>query len=627
MEPRGSGAVEGLPRLPERLALGALVVAGVLTSFHLQWVVRTERGLPLWDEAAQSLVGAQMLDALRGLHPFAFLALVNRQVVWPPVHGLMLAPWMAGSGNDWESAARFSAFLIALLPLALFAAGSRLNATRGTWVGLGAATFVLVAPRYQIFGTLGMLEVPGALLLATTVALHAAAIAGGDRRSAWVAAGLSTTALFLLKYNYGTLWLAALLLFEAWELPATRRAVLVARVKAWFTRGRWLRPMPLIAALYALALIAIVVTGGASFDVFGRSVSVHSAGNPAYGLFVFLCVWFAVDVMRHRDHWRTRWRALSVRRRVLLTTIAAPLALWFLMPWPNRVRAFVEFSLNRSSGPPPWTLEGLLFYPRALVNEYAPFTTAGILLLALALVPPRRNESAALRLTWLAGIVGLIATMAHRYHDVRFLFTTLVPLALAASARAVAWFDTGLASRAPRIAWAAWTALLVGFAAVPLVVSPRDAAVRIGHRAYRCPEALAPALDDVVRQSADTRRPPVLLGWCEAVSPALLAWRARVVLPAHAGYAPPRRLAWLPEGAPPAAIEARVVPLLARPGVVLALTFAPTSPIYAYLRSEVWADSVTAEQLARDHRVTRERDATLTESEFACVLPRENARR
>jgi len=102
----------------------------------------------------------------------------------------------------------------------------------------------------------------------------------------------------------------------------------------------------------------------------------------------------------------------------------------------------------------------------------------------------------------------------------------------------------------------------------------------------------------------------VLLGWCTAVSPALLAWRARAVLPARARYAPPRRLAWLPEGAPAAAIEARAAPLLTRPGLVLALTLASTSPIHANLRSELWADSVTAERLARDARVTLERDAT-----------------
>src|SRR5690242_10019144 len=71
-----------------RAVLFAVALAAGQQGLRLVRLVRDEPGLPLWDEAAQSLVGAQLFDALRALRPLEFLRLLNDQVVWPFVHGL-----------------------------------------------------------------------------------------------------------------------------------------------------------------------------------------------------------------------------------------------------------------------------------------------------------------------------------------------------------------------------------------------------------------------------------------------------------------------------------------------------------------------------------------------------------
>lgn len=518
------------------MAFAAVCVVAAMTLWRLAAIIRTEPGLPLWDEASQSLVGAQLLDAARALRPLEFLRLWNDQVVWPFVHGALLVPWMALAGDDRESAARLSAALVAALPLAAFLGGTALHPTRGAWAGLFAAALLMTAPLLQVFGTLGMLEAPGAFLVALTFALHARSMRPGAARGWTIAAGVSTAALVLLKYNYGLLWLGGLLLFEWRERSPRLRGAWLDAARAWFARGGWRRPMPLVLGLYALALAAIFVTGGGAFDVLGQRVSVRSPGNPAYGLLLLASGSAAVSFLRDRAAWRAWWQARSERTRVLAATIGIPLLAWFLIPTPNRVRALVEFSINRSTGPAPWSLEGLFYYPEAFARDYAAASWLGWVVLALALIPPRRIEPPGARLAWSAAVVGLLATAAHRYHDPRFLFTTAVPIALSAAARLTGLL-AALAARMPRpTAAAVWTLAFVAAIAAPLAFAPDEARVRAGHRAYRGPEALGAPLDFVLKRAALAPERGVLLGVSNPLSPALLEWRAR-----ERG-APPRKL-------------------------------------------------------------------------------------
>ena len=570
-----------------RVTLFPLALAASLRALSLERIVRSEPGLPLWDEAAQSLVGAQLLDALRAGRVLEFLRLLNDQVVWPFLHGAMLLPWMAFRGDDWESAARANAWLAALLPLLAFAAGTRLHPARGLWAGAIAAALLLTAPLHGVFGTLGMLEVPGAFLLALTFTFHAFARRTGASRTWWIAAGLSTTALVLLKYNYGLLWTLGLLLFEWLERPPRARRAALASLRARLATGSR-HPMAIVLGFYALGLIAILMTGGGVFTLFGHRISMRSPGNPAYGWLLLACGWAAVSFARRPAVWRERWRALPERARILFATTGAPLLVWFLIPVPNRVRALVEFSINRASGPEPWTLEGLFYYPGAFVRDYAAVPWLGWCVLALALIPPRRLEPPAARLAWCAALVGLIATAAHRYHDPRFLFTTVVPIALSASARLVALVAM-VTARTPRpAADLLWALALIAALAAPFTLAPAEARLRAGHRAFRGPAGLEAPIDLVLSRAALAPEPGVLLGVSNSLSPALLEWRAR-----ERG-APPRDR--LPRRARPGEFTVS-------PAGMRAIVIPPRVPVFAVMPAAGSPlDSVTRGELSHDRR-------------------------
>lgn len=639
MEPGAAGAVprDGSPVIPNRsraghpspwasrvsvaAAAGVLVVAAI-ASAALVRIVRTEPGLPLWDEAAQGFAGLEAAAALGGFRPLEFLAVLNRQVVWPFVHALLLLPGFAFLGSGFETPALVNAVLFGFLALLVYAGGAALHPARGPWIGAIAAGLLLASPYYRVFGTVGMLEMPGATLLALTAACHVRGSAPDAKRGWLIAAGVSTAALFLLKYNYGLLWLAALAANEWFRLPGAERAPRRARALAWLRGGGLLRPFPLFLTISLGSLAAIHFTGGFEFTAFSRRVSVHSAGNPAYALLVILAAWGAASCARDPARWRLRWRSLSERHRVLLATIGTPLLVWFLIPWPNRVKALVSFVANRESGPSPWSLDGLLYYPRVFAAEYSPEPAVGWIALALALLPPgaahdprgSREVPAApvqspprhgARLLYLALVIALAATIGHRYHHPRFLFTAALLVWLNAARAAVGLLEPLLA-RAPRLvrelAWAA--ALVAALVALP---RPPEARVRAGHRAWRTSEALLPVMDRVLDLAAAEPGPSILLGYSYALSPGLLSWRARAARPGLALDRLPKRAPWLPADSPEPAIAARLERLLARSSLVLAAFPTPQSPAYAPgYATEVWADSVTAERLAGDPRVAEE---------------------
>ena len=587
-----------------RAITAGVLAAAAFASGQLFRIVRTEPGLPLWDEAAQGFAGLEAARALGHFRPLEFLAVLNRQVVWPFVHALLLLPGFGLFGPGLETPALVSATLFGLTAVLALAAGSALHPTRGPWIGPLAAALLLASPQYRVFGTLGMLEMPGAFLLALTIALHVRC-AGPDARRPWLAAaGASTAALFLLKYNYGMLWLAALIVNEWFRLARDRRAFWRGRAAAWLAAGGLFRPLPLFLTLVFAALATIALTGGFEFTALGRRVSVHSVGNPAYALLVIFTAWGALAVARDPAAWRARWRALPERHRVLIATIGVPLLVWFLIPWPNRVRALADFVANRKSGPTPWSLDGLLYYPRVFASEYSPAAVVGWIVFLLALVPPQRAQHGAW-LLYIALAIGFEGTVAHRYHHPRFLFTTAL-LVWINAARAAVGLAAPLIARAPRLARVPAAALALALALIVLH-PPVESRVRAGHRAWRTSEALLPVMDRVLDLAAAERGHAVLLGYSYALSPGLLSWRAREVRPELPLQRLPKRAPWLPVDAPEAALAARLDRLLAPGTLVMAALPTPRSPAYAPgYANEVWADSVTATRLEGDRRVVTE---------------------
>jgi hypothetical protein len=603
------------------LAFAGIASAAAAAALELARICAAGRGLPMWDRADHGLAGFELARALSRGDVLGFLLDLNRQVTWPFVHSLLLAPWLLVRGTDIVAADQLSSLLFAGTVLAVFAAGLRLHPTRGAWVGAAAGALALLAPDYRLFGTLAMLEMPGAFFLALTLALWLREAESPAPKHLTAAAGLSTTALFLCKYNYGLLWTVPL----AWHVWSSAeispKQEVLARGRAALRERRWVRPFPLFLLAYALVLVGILVSGGGVFRIWGARVSVRSPGNPAYLLYLILLAW-GVMAVRRAGGARSVWRRIPPRYRILIATVLLPLGVWFLIPVPNRVKEFFGFVVNRRSGPPLWTLDGLLFYPRAFVHGYAPSPLAGWLVLALACVPPA-GRRAADRLLYGAFAFGLLATMAHHYHDPRFLFTTALLVWLRAAQTAIGWLGLML-DRLHKVAWleeAAWAAALAGLLAWGWLAAPARPAVAAAHREQNSPDVFVTALDRLMDSSLGAKQGTIVLGCSNWLSPALLHWEALRRRPDLPVERLPRRAPWLPEGASDADIAARIERLRASGLIVIAVVPAGCLPATARdYRSEVWADSVTAARLATSPGVVKETEESLGGADFPLRL-------
>jgi hypothetical protein len=598
---------------------GFLVSALALVMAARLWrVCRADTTLPLWDEAEHGFAGVQVADAIRHLDPIGFLGALNAQVLWPFVHSLLLAPALLAGHDRLAAAEAVSVALYAGAVLLLFVAGRELHPTRGAWVGVLAASLALVSPAWGEFGTLVMLEIPGTFLLLVAFLLHArSAREPLDRRAVRVA-GLATTTLFLCKYNYGLLWLIPLAVWE-WSLwPEPSRARAAGALRARLRPAWWMRPAPILLAAGPIAIVAIVVTGGGAFTLFGRVVSVRSPGNLAYMWWLAALVWLLVPRRVGaragngpvRRESRAAWvmTRLPERTRALVQTIAIPLAVWFTIPWPNRVREFFGFIANRDSGTPVWTAAGLSFYPRALASEYSPAPTLAWIVLACAagLLLDRR-VTAPVRLARLACVAGFMLTAVHRFRDFRFLFT-VTPLVWLCAAATLVWLGDALLRRLPSarvrdvVVFAGMAAALTGaWRALPNAPSVRERRLR-----YRTPATIAPALDSLLAVVADADRVVpagrnALLGYSNVLSPGLLKWQARLVPPAHPVDTLPARVPTLDPGASETEMSARLAWLGDHADLVIAaLADTSASWVGQDYRRETWADRVTAARLGAD---------------------------
>lgn len=574
----------------------------------------------MWDPAEHGLAGVTLAEALRRGDLLGFLAGINGQVLWPFVHSLLLTPWVLAFGNDYAVPARLSSVVFAGTVVCLHLTGLRLHPTRGVWVGVAAAALGLVAPLPRFFGTVCMLEMPGAFLLTLTACLHVRACRESAPRGILVAAGVSTTALVLCKYNYGLLWLIPLAAHEWLALPAAARSAAIGHAKGVVRSRAWRRPFPLLMLLLLLAIAAIQVTGGGVVGLAGARISARSPGNLLYAFLLLATGWVVLRVLR-AGGFAAVGRRLAMRHRILAATVAAPLAIWFLIPVPNRVRTLVGFVVNRDSGQPLWSLDTLLYYPRAFVSDYSPAPLVGWTVLALALIPPLRRTPGRdpVTLLRLALWIGLLATAFHPYRQPRFLFT-VAPLVWLLGARgAVGLVDLAL-ERLRMPAWLrepTWAMALIGLLAAAVVAAPPFEATLAAHRAFNTPAAIGPVVDRVLEQARRLDERAWLLGHWNGMSPALVRWQSLLAAPRLPEALLPQPAAWLPSGSPEGAIAGRIEDLRrsGRP-VIVAVSDARFAGATQEYREETWADRETLARLTADPRVRQEVEDRLPESGF-----------
>jgi type II secretory pathway component PulM len=598
-----------------------------MAALRLVALVRSDPGLPTWDPASHGVVGLDLAHALRRADPLGFLATLNNQSLWPFVHSLLLMPFFLALGDDYATAEFASTVFYGLTVVAIFWAGLGLGPRSSRWIGTLAATFALCSPAFASFGSVAMLEIPGALLLASALACHAQSSREGHSPRWLAASGIAGAALFFCKYNYGLLWLVPLAGFEAGvHRPAERRA-LAGALRRSVRGGLLRRPIPLLLLAFLAFAVGLEVTGGFVFHWAGREVSVRSPGNAATAVYYVVVAWVGSRWLRHREHLEAAWKGVPARLRGLTPWVLIPIGAWFLVP--PHLKEFVRFLVPHSQGPPPWTLEGLLYYPRAFLTDYSPTPLVGlvVLLLALAPTPPAGQRVGGARamgaardpraLLTLAMGLGLVATTLHSYHDPRFFFTTALLVWLRSAVVAEGWMEwawVGLrqlahgaarGSRPWRIPDGLWGLIVLPPLVWAAVATPALDRARAWRQGLHTPPRFAAVLDDLLADVERAGGGGVLFGYGNQLSPALLHWQA-TLRRAPIGRARLPELLWLPPGTSEGEARARTERLRTEHAPIFsALPETPDAIVRPETREEVRSDSIMVERLANDPGVRR----------------------
>lgn len=516
---------------PRRLSLPGLLVTlvfvGILAvalrnAAVIHSLVDEVRRLPQWDMAHRGVEGIRLAEALRRGDVVELLARLNDMSVWPPAFPLLEAPVFLASGYDFRTPRLLVLALYLLSVPALYLAGHFLDRRRGGAVGLLAAALLVASPFFQLFACLVMAEIPGVLLLALALAAYFRALER-EEAGAWrIAWGLGTL-LFFCKYNYGLMWLAPLLIHEAWLAYGSPTGAL-RRLFRWAADIDYRRGWPLFVLVYLAVVSAVVAAGGVRFQIAGARLRLVSMGNPLYVLFLF---WALRLLRRPRENWRRFRGWLEERRprhRELVLWTVLPIGAWMLIP--PHAGDFYRFLDNRSSGIPFWSLENFYYYPRSFLGWYAPAPWIGAAVLVLGVLPcflltrlPPRPRALAL-----AVLFGTAVTFFHPYKLPRFIFT-LAPLLWLSAALVVTVAADRVVTRlaGARLGRVAAT-ILAGTLAVAVASGEVQRHVLLRSFAARTvPRAAEPVLEAVSR-AVEQDRDTVLMGTWNQLSPWLVEW-------------------------------------------------------------------------------------------------------
>jgi hypothetical protein len=396
------------------------------------------------------------------------------------------------------------------------------------WCGLhshrtvGALTAALVAssPLTQVFATLVMLEIPGTLLLLLAVGSYLRSLQS-ERPRDFAVACIAAVLLFFCKYNYGLIWILPMIVNEALrgshEAGFEWRAALRRSVS--FLRRPW--PAFLVAGL--VAAVAIEIAGPWQFAVADTTFSLSSAGRLLYALYALSLLRWMLRPRSGLAAAKGWFEGLGPRTRSMVLIIAAPIALWMVVP--SHLINFVGFLVNRSAGPPVLSLESLLFYPSVFIDQFSPVPAIGaaVLLAAAASLRRLRGRDEIGRVLAMVLLFAAISAIAHPYKQPRFFFTTAALLWLTGSRETVAfveWISGNAGGAVQR--WAATSLGMTALLAVALLPVETEN-LRRGHGRHTVPASNAEVLQAITDRAAGVRS-SVLLGTWNHLSPWLVEW-------------------------------------------------------------------------------------------------------
>lgn len=486
---------------------------------------------PMWDMAGNGYGGVELLQALSEGRLLRFLQLLNAQDKWPFGYSLLLLPFLAAGGSTFASATLLNVVLFAAIPPLLVWVAHEAGEL---WGGLVAAGLFLASPLHRVLGIVVMRELAGVAftLLAMGFYLRARRI---STLRAWRLAGLSTLALFLIKYNYALIWGVCVAVDQLLGLPRERRLELLRRLR------RLLWPWP--GASRGQAVLAVVLDLLLVCAIVGI--------NPGVGVYALLLVLTVIAVIRW-ERVRSWWRSLPPAGRALLETVVLPIWLWCLSPDPVHPKNIYAFLRSRANGPPIYSLESLGYYLGSLVTDYSPAVGIGVLVIGAALVGARRARVPAL----LAGLGWLLATL-HPYKEPRF-FATTAPFVFLLAGIGLSWMISRWRTAAAALVG---SVILLGLAAT----AQDDQRLVRTYLLYSADPRYADALEFLQRKAVGRDR-VALIGTFNEFSDNLVRWSlspVQLVRPLQrpkAGEVPRRLGEWLAKEKPRRILAVRLLP-------------------------------------------------------------------
>ena len=570
-----------------------LVIAVVRVAVPIMDLATGSSRLPQWDMAKYGVSGLRLARALQDVDPFAFLGHLNGLSVWPPVFPLLEVPIFLLAGPGYANARGLVSVLFAAAIVAAFWSGLQSHSRFGFAVGALSSALIATSPMAQVFATIVMLEVPGAMLLLLAVGFYLRSLEPGRARGFNLAC-VSSTALFFCKYNFGLMWILPMMANEVLRAHGPFGLQFSESVKRLGAALR--RPWPMILVVGLVAAAIIEIAGPWRFSVSGRVVSISSAGPLLYALYAVTLVGWFLRPRRSLHTARQLLVRLDFRARSMLTFIVFPVGLWMVVP--SHTINFVSFLVNRSTGSPVLSLEGLLFYPRVFVGEYSPSPAVGVvaLLLAGSALRRLRGTDEVGRVLALALMFSTIAAIVHPYKQPRFFFLTAILLWFAGSREAVKLLSRTINRvRESTQRWIAATLAGAGLLTAAVTVVDVDHLLR-GHRQHTVNASTAEILN-AITDEASKARASVLLGTWNHLSPWLVEWsclqRGRSMDPDQVPQVPTGRtqrsdvVRWLTAD---------------QPELVMVLSAAPgTQPRSGFVAETRWLEPVR-KQLARNPR-------------------------
>jgi hypothetical protein len=434
---------------PVLVGLAAIIVAGIAYDRFLQaprhlW----ERGPH--DRNAHYGLGLSLALDIRQVNLARLVHDLDGARVWGPLHGILVALTQVIGGVDYRLALLPSLAGWVLTAVFGFLLARRLVGAGGLAAGLLAALFILASPAHQAFATDIMLESLGAALSLIALYLYVVAVQEPTPRSGrWL--GMVLTLLFLHKYNYWLLVTFGLAATEVLRRPKYYGGIMrdawgQASWRDWLA-AQLRQPLNYLLVL-AVALAGwVLATGGGSFRVLGRPISVRSPHNFVYLAYVAL---FLRGWLWWRRHGRVWARGLETPLPQIVSWHVWPIALWFLLP--KRLAYFLWY-LSPANGPnsEPGFVNGLHYYWSCLTEDYHPGLISVLLALGfagLAFLSWRRLKPGG-NVVFCFLLLAALLTIHHPNRKSRFLHSWVAVTWVAAGA-GLAQALCGLTRRQPR---------------------------------------------------------------------------------------------------------------------------------------------------------------------------------